>query len=202
MGIKVTKNWPGGRRCRYWVSVGASIVLGLIFGIAGLGKLLRQAETYRIFYASDKALLTPALAGVLSVWLPRIELIVGLLLIIGVATKLIVIFSSVLIAAFIANNSWLLSQGLGYEPCGCFGILEIIFRGSLSTTGALYLDIGMLALAFMAIFWYPGNLLTTRLWFFEVALDGDKGDKKTSPHKAILEIRVTCDADQKATAPL
>jgi len=149
---------------RYWVSAGASIILGLIFVTAGLGKLLQQTETFKIFYTPHMPFLTPVLASAVPIWLPRIELIVGLLLIIGIATKVTAIFSLVLIAAFIAINSWLLSQGLGYQPCACFGILERIFRGTFSTTGALYLDIGMLALAFITVFCYPRNLLATRFW--------------------------------------
>jgi len=161
-------------RYRYWVSVGASIILGLIFVTAALGKLLQQTETFKIFYTSDKALLTPALADAVAVWLPPIELVVGLLLIIGIATKLVAVFSSGLIAAFMVNNSWLLSQGLGHEPCDCFGVLEIIFQGSLSTTGALYLDIGMLVLAFIVVFCYPRHLLTTRLWFLRMGKEGSE----------------------------
>ena len=152
-------------RYRRWVAIGASIILGIIFVTSGLGKLLQQGETFRIFYTSDTTFLTPALADTISVWLPPIELIVGLLLIVGIATKLIAIFSSVLIVGFITNNSWLISQGLGYEPCDCLGIIERILQVELSSVGALYMDIGMLALAFVAVFCYPRKLLTTRLWF-------------------------------------
>ncbi len=152
-------------RYRYWVGVGASIILGLIFVASGLGKLLQQGETFRIFYTPDTAFLTPVLADTISACLPPIELIVGLLLIFGIATKLIAVFYSVLIAAFIANNSYLLSRGLGYEPCECFGILEIVLGGKLSTTGALYLDIGMLALALIILFWYRSNFLNIYPWF-------------------------------------
>ena len=76
-----------------------------------------------------------------------------------------------LIAVFIANNSWLLSHGLGHEPCDCFGILDRIFQGELSTIGALYLDIGMLALALAIIFSHPGKLLTVRPWFLRRGRD-------------------------------
>jgi len=155
-------------RYRYWASVVASIILGLILFAAGLGKLLLQAGTFGIFFTPDKVILTPALAGAISIWLPPVELIVGLLLIVGVATKAIAIFSSVLIVAFITNNGWLLSQGLGHEPCDCFGILEMILSGGLSTEGALYMDIGMLTLAFVVVFCYPRKLFTTRFWFLEI----------------------------------
>ena len=155
-------------RYRYWVGIGAGIILGLIFIAAGLGKLLQQAENFKIFYTPPISFLPPALANSISIWLPSIELLLGLLLISGIAARLTASFSSVLIAAFIAYNSWLLGQGLGYEPCAsCFGIWETIFMGELSTTGALYLDIVMLALAFVTVFCYPGNFLTVRPWFLE-----------------------------------
>ncbi|MBA7669363.1 hypothetical protein ES703_77493 [subsurface metagenome] len=154
-------------RYRYWIAIGASVILGLIFATAGVGKLLEQTETFKIFLTLPRAFFTPTLVvQIVSVWLPPVELILGLLLIIGIAAKLIATFSSVLIGAFIANNSWLLSQGFGYKPCSCFGVLEIILRGKLSTAGALYLDIIMLALVFTIIFCYPSNFLAIRPWFF------------------------------------
>jgi len=158
-------------RYRYWISTGACIILGLILVTAGVGKLLGQTETFRIFYTLPTAIFTPPLINAVSLWLPSIELIIGLLLIIGIAVKLMATFSSVLIAAFIASNSWLLSHGLGPEPCDCFGILDRIFQGELSTIGALYLDIGMLALALAIIFSHPGKLLTVRPWFLRRGRD-------------------------------
>ncbi len=152
-------------RYRYWVSVGASIILGLIFVIAGLGKLLSQAESFKTIFNPFPDLLAPVFAEAVFSWLPYIELVVGLLLIIGIMAKLMAIFASVLIAGFIINNSWMLSRGLGYEPCGCFGIMERILQVELSTTGALYLDIGMLALALIILFWYRSNFLNIYPWF-------------------------------------
>ena len=156
---------------KHRLAIGASILLGSVFVAAGLGKLLQPAEVFKIFFASYPAYLlgslAPAFFKAIFVWLPRIELIVGFLLIMGITVKLMAAFSAVLIAAFIANNSWLLSQGLGYEPCsGCFGMLERITQARLSTVGALYLDIGMLVFVLIILFCYPGNFLTTRPWFF------------------------------------
>jgi uncharacterized membrane protein YphA (DoxX/SURF4 family) len=155
---------------KHWLAIGASTLLGLIFIAAGLGKLLQPAEAFKIFFTSYPAylldFLTPAFFKAIFTWLPRIELIVGLLLIIGVAAKLTVAFSSVLIAGFIANNSWLISQGLGYEPCSsCFGIIERITQARLPTVSALYMDIGMLALVVIILFYHPSSFLTIRPWF-------------------------------------
>jgi uncharacterized membrane protein YphA (DoxX/SURF4 family) len=150
---------------RNWVGVGASILLGLIFVAAGLGKLLEQAETLEIFYTLPAAFSTPALAGAVSFWLPIIELIVGLLLVTSVAAKPTVAFSLALIAGFIATNSWLLSQGLGDEPCGCFGIVETMAHFRLVVINSLYFDVGMLGLGLLILVYYPGKFFTFRPWF-------------------------------------
>jgi len=150
-------------RSKHWIGVGASLILGLIFATAGLGKLLHQTEAYKLFFSPD--FLTPALAKAVFIWLPRLELIIGLLLIIGVAAKLVTIFSSVLIAGFITNNVWLLAQGLGDKPCGCFGIAERIAQGRLSTLGSLYVDIAMLALVLIILFYYQSRFFNIYPWF-------------------------------------
>ena len=152
-------------RHRYWVGVGTSVTLGLIFVTAGLGKLLEQAEAFKIFSILPGAFLNPALADAVSFWLPLIELIAGLLLITSVAAKLMATFSLVLIAGFIASNSWLLIQGLGDEPCGCFGIVETMAQFRLLVINSLYFDIGMLGLAAITLVYYPGKFLTIRPWF-------------------------------------
>ena len=150
---------------RNWVGVGASIILGLIFVVAGLGKLLEQAGTLGIFSTLPAAFSTPALAGAFSFWLPLIELIVGLLLITSIAAKPVAAFSLALIAGFIATNSWLLSQGLGDEPCGCFGIAETIAQFRLVVINSLYFDVGMLGLGLLILIYYPGKFSTLRPWF-------------------------------------
>jgi uncharacterized membrane protein YphA (DoxX/SURF4 family) len=150
---------------RNWVGVGASLLLGLIFIVAGLGKLLEQAETLEIFYTLPAAFSTPALAGAVSFWLPIIELVVGLLLITSVAAKPVAAFSLALIAGFIATNSWLISQGLGDEPCGCFGIAETMAQLRLVVINSLYFDVGMLGLGVLILIYYPGKFSTFRPWF-------------------------------------
>ena len=113
-------------RNKHRISVGTTIILGLIFIIAGVGKLLQQPEAVRIFFIPLPDFLSATLTKAVFNWLPYIELTVGLLLVIGVAPKLVATFSSALIAGFITNNSWLLSRGLEYEPCECLGVVEEI----------------------------------------------------------------------------
>jgi len=150
-------------RNRYWAGIGASIILGLIFIASGLGKLPYQGEFLAIILSGS--FLTPLLAHIVGRWLPAIEIVLGLLLIFGIATKFMASLSSVLIAAFIAHNSWVINHGLGHKPCGCLGALERLLLGEFSTTEALYMDIGMLALVLIILLSYPGNFFTIRPWF-------------------------------------
>ena len=160
-------------RYGYWAGIGASIILGLILIVAGLGKLPNQAE----FLATilSKSFLTPLLAHLVGLCLPAIEVLLGSLLILGIATKIMASLSAVLIMGFIAHNSWVITHGLGHEPCSCLGILERLFQGEFSTTEALYLDIGMLALVLIILLSYPESFSTIRPWFFKE----DRGNEDT-----------------------
>ena len=152
-------------RYQPWVGIGASLILGLVFIAAGLGKLLEQAETLEIFSNLPAPFSTPALTGAFSFWLPIIELVVGLLLITSVAAKPVAAFALALIAGFIATNSWLLIQGLGDEPCGCFGIAETMAQLRLVVINSLYFDVGMLGLGLLTLIYYPGKFSTFKPWF-------------------------------------
>jgi uncharacterized membrane protein YphA (DoxX/SURF4 family) len=134
---------------RNWVGIGAGILLGLIFVAAGLGKLLEQAETLEIFSNLPAPFSTPALTGAFS----------------SVAAKPVAAFSLALIAGFIATNSWLLIQGLGDEPCGCFGIAETMAQLRLVVINSLYFDVGMLGLGLLTLIYYPGKFSTFKPWF-------------------------------------
>lgn len=152
---------------KHWLGTGAGIALGLIFVVAAIGKLLDQggALRFKVFFTPFIDLLTPAFIRAFFIWLPWIELILGSLLIIGIAARLVAALASLLIAGFISNNAWLLAHGLGYEPCGCFGILDRIINAKLSTSGSLYIDIAMLALIAVILFCYQGSFLNIYPWF-------------------------------------
>jgi len=116
-------------RNKHWISIGASIILGLIFIVAGLGKLLHQPDAVRIFFIPLPDFLTATLAKAVFIWLPRLELMVGLLLVMGIAAKLVATFSSVLIAGFIAHGSLLIRRDrltvFGYSNAG-FNLNHIV----------------------------------------------------------------------------
>jgi uncharacterized membrane protein YphA (DoxX/SURF4 family) len=151
-------------RCKRLVGTIVSILLGLVFIVAGLGKLIDPAEFFTVL-TPFQGYLTPASVRGVFTWLPRVELILGCSLIVGVFVKLAAASSIVLIVSFMVNNIWLLSRGLGYKPCGCLGILERITQLKLTAAGALYLDITMLVFVAAILMCYQGSLFAIQPWF-------------------------------------
>ena len=152
------------------IAIGASLILGLIFGTAGVSKLLNPADTFKIFldpFNPFPGLFTPEIARLVIIWLPRIEIVVGLLLITGVAARLVAAFSSLLIAGFIYSNSWLLANGLGLEPCDCLGRENALVQGEITVRNSLYIDFGMLVLVLLILCYYPGKFVQFRPRFLK-----------------------------------
>jgi uncharacterized membrane protein YphA (DoxX/SURF4 family) len=153
-------------RYKHWLGLGASIILGIIFLISGIGKLLVQAEFFDTFFPGFLDFLTLDQARLLFYGLPYVEIAIGSLLVVGLATKLIAILTSLLITAFIASNVWFITHGMGFEPCGCLGIFDRLFQDKLSTQQSLYIDIAMLALILITLLWYQRKFLDIRPWFW------------------------------------
>jgi len=160
-----------GRRSLYWLSIIAGIILGLIFITAGLGKILHPTAILDTFYhylpRFAPYFLTSAFTDAILVWLPRAELVIGLLMIVGVLARLMSVLSLLLTAGFIANNVWLLNHGQGHSPCGCLGAVEEVFGVTLSATGALYMDLVMMVLALVILLGYRGTFLNPYPWFLK-----------------------------------
>ena len=146
-----------------WLAVGAGIILGLIFLAAGLGKTLSQTDSFVIFVFPE--FLPTALDKFIFRWLPSVEILIGVLLITGVIARLVASFALPLTVGLIANNTILLIQGFGDKPCNCFGEAERWVQLRLSIAGALYIDIVMLILGIMILFYYRGKFVNINPWF-------------------------------------
>jgi len=161
MGIvkqQVKSRWP-----RVLITLGPSVFLGLVLLVAGSGKLPGQTE---FIDALLKSFWTPPVAYLIGYCLPWAEVILGVLLLLGVFPRIAAALCLPLIAGFIANNSWALSQGMEQFPqCGqCFGIWEELL-GAISPLQALYLDIVLLCLALTILLLHPGDFLSFQPWF-------------------------------------
>jgi len=145
---------------RVLVSLGPSIFLGLILLVSGSGKVPGQTE---FIDALLKSFWTLPLAYFIGYCLPWVEVALGVLLLMGVFPRIAAGLCLPLIAGFIANNSWALSQGMEQFPqCGhCFGIWEE-FLGAISPLQALCLDIVLFCLALIILLFHPGGFLSLR----------------------------------------
>lgn len=142
---------------RYWIGILGATFLGMIFIIAGVGKLLAQPSTYEPF--AFWIIHIPAVTDTISAGLPYAEIIIGLLLICGIVTRLATGVSAALIACFAASNLYLLSIGVGI--CGgCFGV-----AGGLSVYAALTIDGIMAALVLVIFICHRGDDFNISPWF-------------------------------------
>jgi uncharacterized membrane protein YphA (DoxX/SURF4 family) len=174
-------------RLRYWVTLVASILLGLVFISSGLGKLLGQSAF--LFSITSSTPISPLLASFIATWLPWAELALGLALIAGVLSQLAATLSIILSATFIFHNSWIIAHGLGSKPCGCLGIIDKVIDSNMSTISALYVDIGLFVLALAIYFAYSGKFLNLRPWF----LGRGKGTSGSSNQAASVQDQPTID---------
>jgi len=162
------------QRVRSIVSLVAGILVGIILLIAGSGKAFGFGEmpgqTMQFIGAIlPDALLTPGVAYFIGDILfpyiiPWTEILLGILLLLRIWQRLIAILCLPLTAAFMANNSWFISQGsTKFASCECFGIWEEMF-GTLTHVQSLSIDIVLFALAMTIIFVHPGGFLSSPPW--------------------------------------
>lgn len=167
-------NSPNRQRTKAIVSLVASVILGATLIIAGSGKAIGFGEVpgQTMEFIGDilpEAFITPATVFLLfeifiPYILPGIELLLGILLLVGLVPRLIAVLCLPLTLAFMSNNIWSISQGMDkYPECVCFGIWEKIF-GGLTPVQSLSYDILLLILAIVIILIYPGGFLSSREW--------------------------------------
>jgi uncharacterized membrane protein YphA (DoxX/SURF4 family) len=138
-------------RFQPWLTLLARVVLGgtlLVAGALKVGNLQKSAMAVRAY-----ELLPVSLANFLGYALPWIEIGVGLLLILGVATKTVAVIGAINMLVFIIAIAQAWARGLSID-CGCFG-----GGGSVDPEDTKYLseiirDLGLFALG-IYLYLYP-----------------------------------------------
>lgn len=134
-----------------WASVAARLVLGGVLLTAGG---LKVADPNQAISAVTAYRLLPAdLATVVGYGLPFFEIMLGLLLVVGLAVRATAATTAVLMAVFIAAVTSAWARGLSID-CGCFG-------GGGQTDNPAYLqeivrDLSFIALAVWLVV-YPAS---------------------------------------------
>ena len=139
-----------------WISTGARLVLGAVFLIAGALKVVDAQSSVAAVRAYR--LLPASLATIVGWGLPFAEIALGLLLLGGIATRVVAAASAILLVVFIAAVASAAARGLSID-CGCFGGGGDVDPGQTAYGVEILRDIGLLFLAVWLV-WQPRSRFT------------------------------------------
>ena len=147
----------------------ARLVLGGVWIAAGASKVTDLDASVRAVRAY--LLLPETAAQVVGAGLPLVEILLGILLIVGAGVRVAGIVSAVLMSAFVVGIASAWARGLRID-CGCFGAGGELAAGEHPTYGLeLLRDGGLLLLSLLIAARPPGRL----------ALDGLLAARKETP---------------------
>ncbi len=134
----------GSARVRDIVGTVARLGLAAVFLVSGMLKAIDPDATYVAVRAYD---LLPKLGVALVAGaLPWLEIVIGLLLLVGIATRAVAVASAVLLLAFMAGVTQAWARGLSID-CGCFGGGGAVDPGQTTYGLELLRDAGFLLMA-------------------------------------------------------
>jgi uncharacterized membrane protein YphA (DoxX/SURF4 family) len=139
-----------------WVSTAARLVLGAVFLVAGALKVIDSQSSVAAVRAYR--LLPSSLATIVGWGLPFAEIALGLLLLAGIATRVVAAASAVLLLIFLAAVASAAARGLSID-CGCFGGGGEVAPGQTAYGIEIVRDVGLLLLALWLV-WQPSSRFT------------------------------------------
>ena len=139
-----------------WASTAARLVLGGVFLVAGGLKVIDPQSSVAAVRAYR--LLPSSLVTIVGWGLPFAEIALGVLLLAGVATRLVAVASAVFLLVFIAAVASAAARGLSID-CGCFGGGGDVAPGQTAYGTEIVRDVGLLLLAVWLV-WHPRSRLT------------------------------------------
>ena len=122
----------------------ARLGLAAVWLVSGVLKAIDPDATYVAVRAYD--VLPRAAVGVVATVLPWLEIVVGLLLLAGVATRAVAVASAALLLVFVAGVTQAWARGLSID-CGCFGGGGAVEPGQTAYASELLRDAGFLLMA-------------------------------------------------------
>jgi uncharacterized membrane protein YphA (DoxX/SURF4 family) len=148
------------RSPRSWLEAALGLVLGAVFVYASLDKIAKPLDFARILYhyqvIGPSAAVPPLVPNLVAVTLPWVELVAGLLLIVGVLRREAAAVAGVLLVVFLATVGSALYRGINIENCGCFTL-----SGEGRRAGLLLIVSDLALLAGAAFLFRPRPLTTT-----------------------------------------
>ena len=134
----------GATRVRDVIGTVARLGLAAVWLVSGVLKAIDPDATYVAVRAYD--VLPKAGVAVVATALPWLEIVLGLLLLAGVATRAVAVASAALLVVFVAGVTQAWARGLSID-CGCFGGGGAVEPGQTAYGRELLRDAGFLLLA-------------------------------------------------------
>ena len=122
----------------------ARLTLAAVLLVSGAIKATDARETLVAVRAYQ--LVPESMVGLVAAVMPYLELALGLLLLVGLATRLAAVLSAVVLVIFIAAVASAAARGLSID-CGCFGGGGEVEPGQTAYTAEILRDVGLLVLA-------------------------------------------------------
>ena len=127
-----------------WVSTGARFVLGGVLLVAGAAKVVDPQASVAAVRAYE--LLPDGLVTAVGWGLPFVEVVLGVLLLAGIAVRPAALATAVLLVVFIAAVTSAAVRGLSID-CGCFGGGGPVPPGQTAYAAEVARDLALLAAA-------------------------------------------------------
>ena len=144
-----------------WVGTVVRVVLGSVWIVAGALKLGDLPASVRAVRAYQ--LLPDPAAQLVGAGLPLVEVVLGVLLLVGLGTRAAAVISVLLLSASVVGISSARIRGLSID-CGCFGSGGELGPGERPSYGAeLLRDAGLLVLAGW-LAWRPQSRFAVDRW--------------------------------------
>lgn len=143
----------------------ARLVLGAVLIVAGGLKITTPEASAKATQAYQ--VLPHDLAAYVGYALPTVEVVLGLLLVLGLFTRTAAAITSVLLVVFIGGIAQAWARGLTID-CGCFGGGGTVAADEVSYLPRILEDLGMLACGAW-LSWRPASLLSLDRALFRAA---------------------------------
>jgi putative oxidoreductase len=101
-----------------WLRVALRLILGGVFIYAAWDKLIHP--DYFAENIMDYEMVPKSLVNLMAVWLPALELVLGICLVAGFWTQAVALLLGGLCAVFIGAIAVALLRGIPLHACGCF----------------------------------------------------------------------------------
>lgn len=137
-------NSPRVLRVKEWIGLLARLITGGVWVIAGAIKLPDPAASVRAVRAYE--LLPESIVPAVGYTLPAVEVVIGVLLIVGFLTRPAAAVSAVLFVLFIIGIASAWARGLQID-CGCFGGGGYAADATEKYPWEIARDVGLLALS-------------------------------------------------------